>query len=406
MLGGLAQPGARGTARQQTWGNFNMIELQEKSENRKLFSDLIQPENALGLLHTCTSQLQAEVSCRELLEYFQARPELPGVLILQAQQPIGVISRHKLFTKLIKPYWRDMYNKKQVSVLLEDEDFNAPPLILPHTSNLRELVVAALARPTHCQLDPIVLAEANDYLLVDCQSFFLALSQIIQTINAHLMAQYDENLKLSGELTELNSQYQTLLSQVAAAKADTQSRQGILEHQNRELRARAKATVQQYQALCQLTQQAIGELQQTLDNTSTAVLNLNQDLNQVGRFSHTLEQELDIVDQAAAEIEHISRQVKHLALQASLIIGKAGGQLNSFSFIASEVNKLGDQCFQANKQITSLASRLRQRLPEVSQASQSGSMTSKDLLNQLKPGEVILNQLVAALQDSPYPLAD
>jgi methyl-accepting chemotaxis protein len=375
-----------------------MIELQEETENRKLFSDLIQPETALALLHTCTSQLQAEATCRELLDYFQARPELPGVIILQADQPIGIVSRNKLFVKLIKPYWRDMYNKRQIAALLEDEDFNAPPLILPQTSNLREMVVAALARPPHAQLDPIVLADGNDYLLVDCQSFFLALSQIIQTINGHLMSQYDENLKLSRELAEQSEQYQALLEQLAATKAESNTRQGILEHQNRELRAQAQTILQQYQELQQLSQQALGEMEQTLKATSGKVFNLNQDLNQVARFSGSLEQELEVMQAAVTEIEHISRQVKHLALQASLMIGKAGGQFNSFSFIASEVNKLGDQCYQANKQVASLAHRLHQRLPEVSQASQTGETTTKELINALKPTEQVLNQLTAAIQ--------
>ncbi|MDS3861756.1 hypothetical protein RIF25_13180 [Thermosynechococcaceae cyanobacterium BACA0444] len=375
-----------------------MLELQEQAENSDFSGELFTTDPALSLLTTCTSQLSAEVTCREMLDYFQARPELPGIIVLEVDQPIGIIPRNKLFAKLIKPYWRDMFNKRSVKALLEDEDFNNKPTILPHTSLLSEVIAAALSRPLHCQLDPIILADNKDYLLLDCQSFLLTQSHIFQTFHTHMGHLRQENIHLTSQLTESLEKFQALQTQLEHQESTDRYRQQILEHQNRELRSQVNDIRNQYNQLLSVVQKVSQQSQIALQVTTVSANNLSQELNQVFRFNGTLEQELIIMEKASSEIEYISRQVKHLALQASLIIARSGGQFNSFSFITSEINKLGDQCFDANKQLSGLANRLRQRLPELAQAVQVGDGTTRDLVNQIKPMKAILQELALATQ--------
>lgn len=375
-----------------------MLELQEEAENSNLSDELFTTDPALSLLTTCVSQLNAEVTCREMLDYFHSRPELPGIIVLEVEQPIGIIPRNKLFAKLIKPYWRDMFNKRSIKALLEDEDFNNKPIILPHTSLLSEVIAAALSRSSHFQLDPIILTDNKNYLLLDCQSFLLTQSHIFQKFQTHIDHLQQENIQLTCQLTETFGKFQALQTQLENQGSEDRYRQQILEHQNQELRTQANDIRNQYHLLLNFAKRVSQESRLPLQATSISASNLSQELNQMFRFNGTLEQELMIMEKASSEIEYICRQVKHLALQASLIISRGGGQFNSFGFIISEINKLGDQCFDANKQLSGLASRLRQRLPELVQSAQVGEVSTRDLVDQIKPIKVILQELTLMVQ--------
>lgn len=366
-----------------------MAQLQELTSQT---NQPLTPQSPLHLLPTHSSCFSSEVIGQSILEQFQAQPELPGVIILADNKPKALIPQAKFYARLNQPFGRELYLKRPIQLLLEGSALEALPLVLPASCPIITAVTAALSRESEFVYDPIILAGAGDYLLLSCHTLLLAQAEILRQIHGLMAQQKDEKQALTQALTAAQATANSYAQQLAQAQTDSHRHQEILEHQNQELRAQAKQISRINQQLLGMGQLVVQENQQVAQGTITSANSLMREFNQVLRLSGVLEQELEIVDGASAEIAHISRQVKHLALQASLIIGRAGGQFSAFDFITTEINKLGEQCVHANKQIVGIANRFRQRLPEVIQSAQAGEATARDLMEQMRPAELAWNQ--------------
>lgn len=379
-----------------------MAELQELTDQA---DQLLTPQSILGLLPTCVSSLTTDAIGQQVFEYFQAQPELPGVIILENNKPIGLIPQAKFYARLNQPFGRELYLKRPIRILLEANELQEPPLVLATHTPIIKAVAAALSRPSEFVYDPLVVADQGQYLLLSCQTLLLAQAQILQQINGFIRRQQHQHEKLTQALASAQAQAQAeqYAQELAQIQTDSQRHQEILEHQNRELRTQAKQISRINQQLLGMGQLVTTESEQAMQTTVTAANQIMREFNQVLRLGGILEQELEIVDGASHEIEHISRQVKHLALQASLIIGRAGGQFSAFDFITTEINKLGEQCVHANQQIVGIANRFRQRIPEVIQSAQSGETTARELIKQIRPAELALGQFGSLVKQLDNP---
>ncbi len=93
---------------------------------------------------------------------FQTHPELPGVMIISEEQPLGIISRRKFFEWLSRPYGLEIYLKRPMSVLWStiqavetQSGIYSPPLHLPAPCKIHEAVDIALARDPYQAYEPI-----------------------------------------------------------------------------------------------------------------------------------------------------------------------------------------------------------------------------------------------------------
>ncbi|AFY60737.1 hypothetical protein [Synechococcus sp. PCC 6312] len=366
-----------------------MAQLQELTSR---MNQHLTPQSTLNVLPTHGSCFTGDVIGQSILEQFQAQPELPGVIILENDKPLALIPQAKFYARLNQPFGRELYLKRPIRILLEGSELETFPLVLPDSCPIITAVTTALSQNSEFVYDPIILEAAGDYVLLSCHTLLLAQAQILQQIHRFMAQQEDEKQQLTQALTAAQAQAETYAQQLAQSQIDNHHHQEILEHQNQELRAQAKEISRMNQQLLGMGQLVSQESQQAMQGTITSANNLMREFNQVLRLGGVLDQELEIIDGASIEIEHISRQVKHLALQASLIIGRAGGQFSAFDFITTEINKLGEQCVHANQQIVGIAQRFRQRIPEVIQAAQTGEATARDLIQHTRPAELAWNQ--------------
>ncbi|MDS3860693.1 hypothetical protein RIF25_07690 [Thermosynechococcaceae cyanobacterium BACA0444] len=379
-----------------------MAQLQELTSQT---NQPLTPQSPLHLLPTYSSCFTSDVIGQSILEQFQAQPELPGVIILADNKPKALIPQAKFYARLNQPFGRELYLKRPIQLLLEGSALEALPLVLPASCPIITAVRAALSRESEFVYDPIILAGAGagDYLLLSCHTLLLAQTKILQQIHRFMAQQEDEKQALTQALITAQAKAESYAQQLAQSQIDSHRHQEILEHQNQELRAQAKQISRINQQLLGMGQLVVQESQQAAQGTITSANSLMREFNQVLRLGGVLEQELEIVDGASAEIAHISRQVKHLALQASLIIGRAGGQFSAFDFITTEINKLGEQCVHANQQIVGIANRFRQRLPEVIQSAQAGEATARYLMEQMRPAELAWNQFGSLVKQLANP---
>lgn len=121
---------------------------------------------------------------------FEARPDLPGVIVAAGEQLIGVISRRNYMERIIRPYGPEVYLGRPVFILFDS--IKSEPLTFPYTCQVGEAAQMALERPVETVYEPIVVEFApGDLHLLDFYVLLLAQSQLL-SVASHIIQQQKE----------------------------------------------------------------------------------------------------------------------------------------------------------------------------------------------------------------------
>ena len=108
---------------------------------------------------------------------FTDRALLPGIILLEGRQLVGMISRQHFFSRMSQPYSLELFLKRP---LKEFYDFvTLTPLILPSNMPIGEAAQRSLQRSTDCLYEPILVqCPGADYALLDIHQLLLAQSEV------------------------------------------------------------------------------------------------------------------------------------------------------------------------------------------------------------------------------------
>jgi len=128
----------------------------------------------------CSIQISA--SMQELTVLFKQTPKLPGAIVLDGRDCVGMISRDQCFETLGRPFGVELYLKKPLSVFMRGND--NPPLILKETTRIYDAVNNALMRNTSQLYDPVIVVSERKrhYRLVDMRTLLKAQNDILSRL--------------------------------------------------------------------------------------------------------------------------------------------------------------------------------------------------------------------------------
>src|SRR5262245_24809456 len=109
------------------------------------FSNL-RPDMTVEELPSERCQVSPETRGQEVLELFNARHELPGIIVASGDTMDVVISRTRFMELLSRPFGIDLCKNRPIRLLLDT--VGCMPLILPGNLSVHEGARAALERPT------------------------------------------------------------------------------------------------------------------------------------------------------------------------------------------------------------------------------------------------------------------
>lgn len=136
----------------------------------------------IGELVTHDYTITADTLINRVVKEFDKHPELPGVLIVQHAEYIGVLSRRKVLEELSLPYGVELFYKRPVSSLCQEINVAFSPL--PARMRVEDAVRYALERPTDEQYEPlVVLVDDGRLRLLDMHILLMAQSQLLVNAN-------------------------------------------------------------------------------------------------------------------------------------------------------------------------------------------------------------------------------
>ncbi len=140
---------------------------------------------------------------------FEARPDLPGVIVAADGQLIGVISRRNYMERIIRPYGPEVYLGRPVFILFESIKTGA--LTFPCFCLVGEAAQIALVRPMETVYEPIVVEFApGDLRLLDFYVLLLAQSQLLSVAGRIIQQQKEAVEAANRELWAVNDRLKEL----------------------------------------------------------------------------------------------------------------------------------------------------------------------------------------------------
>jgi hypothetical protein len=186
-----------------------------------LTSIMLNAPQASLLNPVCIADLPAsdfhvspETLTEDVVSFLENSPDVPGVLLLNENAIIGLITRLKLFERLGHRYGVELFLRKPVIEL--NRYIGTKPAILSGHLKIDAAVQQALSRHASDIYDPVVVDVDRKYRILDINVLLLAQSRIVSNLsNVVGKLQHIENLmRHDYEKTDLFHQLLQLLGQV------------------------------------------------------------------------------------------------------------------------------------------------------------------------------------------------
>lgn len=134
-------------------------------------------ESTVQDLTWCQFAVDGAVSGLAVAQMFEREPLLPGVIITEHQQFLGMISRQRLLEYLLRPQGIKLFLQQPIQVL--HSYARTAPLLIAGTTKITSAARRALRRPPEFQTEPIVVqAKDNQHYLLSCHELNTAYWQV------------------------------------------------------------------------------------------------------------------------------------------------------------------------------------------------------------------------------------
>ncbi|NJO72707.1 MAG: ATP-binding protein [Leptolyngbyaceae cyanobacterium RM1_406_9] len=134
-------------------------------------------ESTLQELHLHDRQIEVDNPGKKAAKLFDANPFLPGIILLEQGQLVGMISRRRFLEQMSRPYGLDLFLNRPLRILYQFISTEFP--VLASDTLVVDAVREALKRSPEHLYEPIaVQLDAQTYRLLDLHQLLMAQSQI------------------------------------------------------------------------------------------------------------------------------------------------------------------------------------------------------------------------------------
>ena len=357
----------------------------------------LNPNSTLADLETRQYQVDAETLGEVVANEFQENSNLPGVIIREDGQLLGVISRRKFLEQMSQPYSLELYLRRPIRVLLEVME--AETLILKEDCRIDKAVRQALNRSLDLLYEPIVVRKKDQSLeLLELHNLLLAQSKIFAQVNKIINNQKEEARRYAENLKQEQAKVKEYTRQLEKEQLEAQRRNQVLEMQRAKLSRQANAISELNERFVQLGELLSEEGKQTFTQMLSSVEAISDYTARIMKIGDGFNQELESVNKATQLIERVSQQVRNLSIQAALVANRpqsndGSGQMSGLSRITTEIGNLGTKTFEATNEVNQIAYRFQTQIEDLTNAAQESETVARSLVKRSQQTQQALEEL-------------
>lgn len=326
-----------------------------------------------------SSVTRSDIVAKELYQ----NPELPGVLIIDDSELIGMISRSKFLEKIYLPNWEEIYSNNPIQKLL---DFTRiPPLMLSSYTPINEAVQLAMNRSINLIYEPIVLiCDHHEFRLIDfriiCQAQTLILQKSRQIIEQQEQTKQKYFNLLNQEKQRINEAHHNLNMERNIMKKLYQSRFAQKENA---INKHYQNTLKIYQEILQTGRLVSQESHRVFDTIFVGANFIHKNSENLDVVINNICRDLEIINSASTIMAEIVQKVRYLSVQASVLTYQPSSTNQTvLSQINLEMNRLVKQTLDLSQQMNNVSSHFKVHINSLKDiAHQEAEVTRKMILN-------------------------
>ncbi|HWA97168.1 MAG TPA: response regulator [Pirellulales bacterium] len=147
----------------------------------------ITAASTLADLTSCTFEVGPATPGQVVAAEFERRPDLAGVLVIDQNVLVGMVSRERFLEHLSRPYGVELFLKRPIHSLLDA--VSTHPLVLPLDLGIHEAAREALARPVELVYEPVVVADDGGFRLLSVYDLLIGQSHLLGVANETIQRQ-------------------------------------------------------------------------------------------------------------------------------------------------------------------------------------------------------------------------
>lgn len=362
----------------------------------------LNPNSTIAQLETHQYQVDADTLGEVVSTEFKNHPDLPGVIIKEGEEVLGVMSRRKFLEQMSQPYSIELYLRRPIKVLLEVMETDT--LTLKENSPINEAVKRALNRSLDLLYEPIIVQREDQSLeLLELHNLLLAQSKIFAQVNKIINQQKEEARQYAENLKQEQAKVREYTRQLEQEQLEAQRRNQVLEMQRAKLSRQANAISELNERFVQLGELLSKEGKETFAQMLSSVEAISDSTARIINIGEGFKEELEAVNSATQLIERVSQQVRNLSIQAALVANRPGsgtqGQMSGLSRITTEIGNLGSKTSEATTEVNQIAYRFKGQIEDLTSAAAESEEVARSLVRRSQQTQQALDELERLLNE-------
>ena len=150
--------------------------------------DHLTVDSTLGDLPSYDFEVEASVLGQVVDAHFEKHVDLPGVIVRDGADLVGIIPRQAFFQQMSRLFSREIYLRRPIRVFFNNE--RAAPCCFAASCPINDAARTALSRPREVAYDPFVILFLDGSLrLIDIHDVLLAQAQLLLVANQTIQQQ-------------------------------------------------------------------------------------------------------------------------------------------------------------------------------------------------------------------------
>ncbi len=350
-------------------------------------------ESTLAHLGSHNFQVSSTTLGKVVAQAFYENPELPGVIVVEESQLVGMISRDTFREHMNLINRKNLYFNSPIQLLLDV--IRVPPLQLSQDCQIMEAAKRALCRPKNLIYEPIVVfSDSQSYSLLDIQVLLLAQNKLLN--HAHQVIQ-KKHIKQQ-QCLQFVEQEKNKIKQV---EQNLKSKHSLIQRRVDQDYSRQKAQIiKQTQNIVTLNERFIQVGQNVYFEVGKAFHAIFMSANAIYRrtdhffeVSQAIAKDLDSINSTSTLISEIVEKVRHLAVQAAVVSYQADSSTNELSQVNFEISRLVSQTMTVKDKMHKVASQLKLNLRELNYCATNDIQATRSMLMKVEQVEQYIREL-------------
>ncbi len=362
-------------------------------------SSRLQPKSCIGTICLYDAQVSIEILARKVALRFQEQPSLPGVLLVQDEQIIGVLSRQQFFERGCLATGTLGWEQPIVNLLPPDR---APPLIFSDSTLILTVAAQIRQRPSPFTFDPIGVTFRDGSLrLVDAREVLMAQSEILVSTEQHL-AQQDRDLEIcQRELARQKLALEEAEQMVNVRNLTLQNQQRHLERQQYEIFTHTEECQKLRQRLTKLQTLLASQARELFQHCLESVSQIAGETDHLISSDISLAKELEIVSTLSDLVKQVGQKALHLQLHSSIAASKStqAENITAFSPVTEDMRRLITMAGDADQRVGGSIRHIKGTISELARVATTIAHATQSLIQNI----AAIDDLLADLENLTDP---